>query len=115
MADRIVLTPISVPGPYAAAANLTWTAADATNKNAFVFTGREILLVRNDNAGEQTVTIQSVACEHARTGNLSKAIAASAYAVFPLFSNGEGWRQTDGKIYVDAASADVKFCVLRIP
>lgn len=112
---RTALTPINVSGPYGSATTLTWTAADDVNKNSFAWTGKEILLVKNEDTSEQTVTVQGVACAHGRTGTVSKAVSAGAFAVFPFFSNPEGWLQSDGKIYVDAASANVKFCILRLP
>ena len=112
---RTALTPIDAPASYATGgAALTWTAADPTNKNEVILTGREILLARNDDAAAQTVTVHSVGDPYSRTGDASREIAAGEYGVFQMFPTC-GWQQSNGKLNIDAASANVKFAVLRLP
>jgi len=99
------------------AADFTWTAAGADFADGAVFplTGREILLVRNDNVGAQTVTITSVADDKNRTGDITTySVGAGEYAVFPCLAV-DGWRQTDGNLDIEASAADVMFAVLRLP
>ncbi|MEM3453499.1 MAG: hypothetical protein QW835_07755 [Candidatus Hadarchaeum sp.] len=113
---RTALNPISVPHPYAAAAaDLSWTAADAVNGNCFIFSGKEILLAQNTGTSEATITISTVACSHGRTGDIVKVLGAGNFCIFPALYYAEGFMQADGKVYVNANSADVKLAVLRIP
>lgn len=118
---RTALTPQSLPGstpslPLAAdSADITWTAADNVNGNDVPHTGREIVLVRNDNVGAQTVTITSVADPYNRTGDITTySVGIGEYAAFGPFDVA-GWKQADGKLYLDASAADVFFAVLRLP
>lgn len=118
---RQTLTPQATPGNYpgtiaANAADITFVACDATNKEQFLTTGKELLLFRNDNAGAQTVTITSVAdAKLNRTGDITTySIGAGESAIFGPFLK-EGWMQSDGYIYSEASHLDVKVAVLRIP
>ncbi len=119
---RLALTPKSLPAKYPAlpiaanALDFTWTEAGADFADGFSFplTGKEILLVRNDNAGAQTVTISSVADEYGRTGDITTySVGIGEYAVFPQFQLA-GWKQSDGKLYGAASAADVSLAVLRL-
>lgn len=117
---RTALTPQSPPGAYpgtiaANAADLSFAAADVANKNQVALTGKEMLIVRNDNAGAQTVTINSVADSYARTGDITAySIGAGEYAFFGPFPVA-GWRQTDGNLYLEGSHADIKFAVIKLP
>ena len=98
-------------------ADIVWTAsgADFADGAKFTLTGREVLLIRNDNAGAQTVTITSVIDDKNRTGDITAySIGIGEYAVMPPFSP-EGWMQTDGCLYFAASAADLYFAVLRVP
>jgi hypothetical protein len=76
--------------------------------------GREILLIRNDSTAVQTVTIQSANDSFGREKDcVFTDIAAGAYAFGGPFPQ-DGWNQA-GTLQIDAASADVKFAVLRLP
>ncbi len=115
---RTAITVQTPPGAYpgtiaADAADLTWVAADVANKNSFVCAGGELVLVRNDDASAQTVTITSVADEYARTGDVSAySVGAGEYALFGPIPVA-GWRQSDGSVYLEASSANVKLAVIR--
>lgn len=116
--SRVTCPPTDVTGKWPSAlVALTQTAADATNKNQLVLTGREIVIARNIDAGStRTITVTSVADPlDNRTGNITtQNIAAGALMMIgPLAP--EGWRQTDGYLYIEASHADVKFSVVRIP
>ena len=119
MAERTVLTKNKAPGGYdSGGAALVWTAADVDNKNRFLATGREILLVRNENEAAQTVTITAVDDPFKRKEDASKELAigsvAPTFAVFQMFPT-IGWQQSDGYIYLEAAAADVYFAVIELP
>jgi len=112
---RTSLTPISVVGPYASdLASITWTAADPTNKNQFVLTGRELILIRNNDASTHNVTLSSVNDPYGRTGDITKSIPAGAYRAFWAGAV-LGWIQSDGKFYLEADDANVEFAILKIP
>jgi hypothetical protein len=120
---RLALTVQNVIAKYpalpltASSADFVWTAAgaDFADGASFTLTGKEILLVRNDNVGAQTVTVSSVVDPYNRTGNITTySVGIGEFAVFPPFPK-EGWAQTDGKLYFAASAADVYFAVLRLP
>ena len=113
------LTVKTPPGPHpgtiaADAADFTWEAGDAANGNDFTPTGEEMLLVRNDDVGAQTVTITTVADEKSRTGDITAySIGAGEYAFFGPFAV-DGWRHPDGKIHVAVSDANIKFALVRV-
>lgn len=119
---RVDLTPRQALGPYptlqpaAGSATLTFVG-NATAGDGVAFPasgGKQLLLVRNDNAGAQTVTIESIADSHGRVGEITAySLAAAAQAVFGSFEM-DGWRQADGKIYAKGSHADVKFAVVNL-
>ena len=118
---RTDITPQDALGSYpslplsADSADFTWTAGDATNNNAVTLAGRELVLVRNDGTSAQDVTFQSVADQYNRTGNIDTySVGAGEYAMFGPFKV-PGWKQGDGKLYIDPASTDLKFAVIRLP
>lgn len=120
---RTALTVTNVPASTASAGvAVTWDAGDASNNNDVVLTGREIVLVRNTSTGNaRTVTVPSVACPHGRTGDITaESLALSAdfanqiVHVLPLFKT-DGWRQSDGKLYINPSHAELVIAVLRLP
>ncbi len=119
---RAAVTPVTVIAPFAAvaagAADFTFQAANATDKEYFVCTGRELLIAYNsDGASAYTVTITSVDDEKGRSEDITTySLAAGDYAVFGVgLTNAKGWKQTSGQIYIEASNAAVKFAVLRLP
>lgn len=120
---RLSITPQEPLGKYPAtplvanSADLTWVAsgADFADGAGYTLTGRELLLVRNDNVGAQTITIQSVVDPQNRTGNITAySIGIAEYAMFGPFPK-EGWAQSDGKLYFAVTAADLYFAVVRMP
>ena len=95
---------------------VTETACDNVNGNSFPFTGREILLVHNTNAGgAQTFSITSTPDQYGRTGDIANySIVASGIAVIDLDTL-TGWKQTNGTLLLACNAATVKFVVLRLP
>lgn len=98
------------------AADITFAAANVSDKNQFVASGKDLVLAWNSNpTNPYTVTITSVADPtYGRTGDITTySLAAGEIACFgPLVL--EGWSQTDGKIYLEASNAAIKFAVLTL-
>jgi hypothetical protein len=120
---RLSLTVQEPPGKYPAtplaanSADLSWTAAGAGYADGaeFTLTGRELLLVRNDNVAAQTITISSVKDPYNRTGDITAySLGPGEYAMFGPFPR-DGWAQADGKLYFAASAANVYFAVIRLP
>lgn len=112
---KTTLTKTTAPGSYATAGvALTMAAADVGNKNQFVASGEDLVIAHNTGATEHTITINSVADPYGRTGDITaEAIAAGAYKIFGPFKTA-GWRQSDGRIYLEANHAEVKFGVVEL-
>lgn len=102
--------------PLAAnALDFVWTNAGAAFADGagFIHTGREVLLIRNANAGAQTVTISSVADAQNRKGDITAfSFAAGEFGAIQVPV--AGWRQPDGQLYFAATATDVAFAVLRL-
>ena len=112
---RTALTKTIAPGSFPTAGVVaTFAAADVVNKNSFVMTSKEILLVKNAHAtNPQTVTINSVADEMGRSGDITTfSIAAGDTAVFGPFKDKTGWAQSGGVMYLEGSTTDITFCVL---
>lgn len=110
---RVTLTanvPLGTLGaPYATAnaADLTMTAADASNKQQVAHSGKILVIARNSGAVARTVTITSTVDYKGRTGDVSAySIGAGEYAAFGPFDL-DGWVETDWKLYFEANNAEV--------
>ena len=118
---RTRITATGLPEKYpslpitADAADITWTAADTTNQNDFVSSGDDLIIVDNQNAGAQTVTINSTADpRNKRTGDITTySIGIGEFAVFRV--GGDGWDQPGNIIHLEAAAVDVYFAVIPMP
>ena len=110
---RVVHAAVETSGKYPTApATLTFTAADATNKESTAHTGREVIIFRNSGASTRNVTVNSVADSRNRTGDLTFTLAAGAVkAVGPL--GVDGWRQSTGVLHFEADHAEVLIAVFR--
>ena len=119
---RQTLTKVSALGTFptlpltANSVDLTFVAADATNKEQFVSSGKDLVLAYNSGVSTRTVTFTSVAHpKTGRTGDITTySMQAGEYAVFGPFER-EGWQQADGNIYMEASHADVKWIVIALP
>lgn len=103
--------------PVAAnAADLVWTAANATDKEEIVPSGNDLILVWNtDAANPYTVTFTSVKDEKNRTGDIGAyTLQANEIAAFGPFKQ-PGWTQTNGKMYFEANNAAIKYAVIALP
>lgn len=80
----------------------------------FPLTGREVLLIRNDNVGAQTVDVSSATDERNRKGDIT-GFSLAAGEIGAICLPITGWRQPDGQLYFEASATDVAFAVLRLP
>lgn len=118
---RVTITKQVPSGPYVTlppAANsldLTQLAADTVNKEQFVPSGDDLVIAHNSGASAYTITITSaVHPTTKRTGDIAAySIGAGEIAIF-RFKGNEGWRQSDGMIYIEANNAAVKWSVLQL-
>ena len=116
---RASLTPKTALGSYgnysvANSADLAMAAANASDLNQFVASGNDLIFAHNTGSSAYTVTISSVADSYGRTGDITTySLGAGEYAVFGPFKL-TGWMQTDGKIYLAASNAEVKFGVVAL-
>lgn len=119
---RLALVPIDVVSGYPAtplaanALDINFTNAGATfvEGAGFPLTGREVLLIRNLNAGAQTVTINSVNDDKGRKADITN-FSFSTGEIGAICLPVAGWRQPDGQLYFAASATDVAFAVLRLP
>lgn len=117
-ARATALTKTTAPGSYPTdGVAITFTAADAVNKDQFVMSGDDLLLVHNTHGSTgYTFTITSIADPHGRTADIAtEAIAAGVVRVLGPFKNKVGWVQSDGNLYLEANNAAVKFAVIKLP
>lgn len=95
---------------------LTWTAIDIVNTNSITMTGQKILLLfRNDDVAEKTITISSSANPYGRNADVTGfAMAAGAYAT-RIFEP-VGWEQTLGgrDMIITANDADIFVAAINL-
>lgn len=116
---RTALTKVTPKGPYTAISPgdlaLAFTAADAVNGNKFPLSGTEIVLMQNTDTGAHHVTISSTPDDKGRSGDIaSYSIAAGAFAVWSARGAHDGWKESDGNLYISADDATIKFAVLNL-
>lgn len=118
---RILHTAIVPKGAYgdysvANAADYTYLAADTSNKEEVVLTGKELLLVRNVHATTPfTITINSVDDQFNRKEDVTTySLGALEFAMFGPFLQ-PGWRQTNGKLNFEGSDVSIEFAVIKLP
>lgn len=96
-------------------ADLPMTAANTTDKEQFVASGRDLIIIHNTGASAYTFTVTSVADgRNKRTGDIATySLGAGEYAAIGPLEK-DGWMQNDGKIYLEASNAAVKFGVVAL-
>jgi hypothetical protein len=112
---RVALTPVDLPETLpGGSVAYTFASADTSDQNSVTLMGREVLLISNGGGTSADVTIDSVPGPSGREGDLTVTVAAGATkAVY--FGTRTGWMQSDGTLYLDTASADISYAVLRLP
>jgi hypothetical protein len=117
---RTTLTKTTVAGPWptlqpaANSLDVTMTAADVANKNQFESSGYDLLIVENsDAANPYTFTLTSAADDKNRTGDITTYSLAAGEIGHFLIKN-DGWRQSDGYVYLEGSNAAIKFGVIAL-
>ena len=102
---RQELTKITSPGGYSNTGTALTFTAQIADGSMFRATGRELVLVKNPDSSDHTVTVQSVEDRYNRTEDISSynvpAGETHIFGVFPL----HGWQQSDGNIYIDGETS----------
>lgn len=111
------LTVVDLPDAYAVSGtpiDVGLVASDLAG-NTFRSTGREIVIVRNDNVAPQTITVTSQpASRTGRVGDITNAsIPAGEVRLFQVFPR-DGW-ESGGLITVTTSNVDMKLAVVRAP
>jgi hypothetical protein len=117
---RTTLTKSTLLGPYptlqpaANALDVTFAAADVANKNQFAASGDDLILAWNtDPTNPYTFTVTSMTDDKKRTGDVTAfSLAAGEIGAFRVKT--EGWTQADGKVYLEASNAAIKFAVIAL-
>lgn len=115
---RQTLNKVSLLGPYptlpvaANALDLPFTAADVTNKEQFVPSDNDLVLAWNTGASPYTVTITSAPDALNRTGDIAT-YSIGAGEIAALRIKKQGWVQPDGKVYLEASNAAVKYAIIQ--
>jgi len=112
---RATLAKTAAPGKYSVTgAVVTMTAANTVDKNQFLPSGDDLLIIQNSGASPYTVTITSVADPRTgRTGDVTAlSIPAGQIRVFRM--GALGWKQGDGYVYLEANNASVLFGVVSL-
>lgn len=110
--------PVSIYSqPAALAAALNFSAADNTNGNYCILTGREVVIAYNSDTVAQTITVSSAPDVLGRTLDITAySLPTLTYAVlgpFPL----PGWGQSGSPrtLNFTASAATVKYAIISLP
>lgn len=117
---RTTLTRTTPLGPYptlpvaALALDVTMAAADTSNLNQILLDGPMIVLVQNTAGVPGTVTLTSSADSLNRTGDIATyTVAAGGISAFKIDQT-NGWKQTDGYLYLQASATTMKLGAIRL-
>jgi hypothetical protein len=112
---RTRLTVVEAPKTHpGGSVTYAWEAADTTDQNDFLTTGREVLLIKSADAGSQDVVIASAPDAYGRSQDLTVAVAAGEEEAV-AFLQRDGWMQPDGSIHLDCSVATISYAVIRLP
>lgn len=112
---RTDLTKTEKAGSYAdSPSQVVMAAADTVNNNAFVASGNDLLIIHNTGETAHSVTISSVDDPYGRQGDVDSVSipAGEIHHYGPMALT--GWRQSDGKIYLEADDAEIEFGVITL-
>lgn len=112
---RVTIAAVALVGGYSAAgAVAAETAADASDFNQTTHTGKNFCIIgRNSGVTTRAITITSIAdAQQHRTGDIADTLLTGERKVWGPFEL-DGFRQTDGFLYFQAAHAEVMFSVIR--
>lgn len=112
---RTNIAAVALSGGYpSAGVAAAATAADTSNQNRTPHTGQNFFIhARNSGVTTRAITITSTAdSQQNRTGDISDTLTSGQSKVFGPFAV-DGFRQSDGYLYFQAAHAEVLFTVIR--
>lgn len=113
-----VITPLGPnqgTGALAGLLDIVWQAADVANGNFFTPAPGDFLLIKNTAGVSGTFTLTSAPDASKRLNDITTyTLATLATAVFH-YGDLNGWRQTDGTIYLAGSAATIMFAVLHDP
>jgi hypothetical protein len=89
------------------------TQGDLTNNMQALFKTGMMVIIQNRGAGAANVDLVSVASSLGRSGDEAMVIAADEIVIVGPITQQEGWRQTDGFLYLDTDSNDAWFAVIK--
>lgn len=116
MARTVITSEVMPTNTPLALEDLTFTAADTSNGNAFAYTGRDALIVENSHASTTytfTPTSKAINGRHDPKNGVAQNLTAGQRVLVNF--RGEGWKQDDGYVYIDANNAAIKFCPIVLP
>ena len=99
----------------AGAQDIPWEAGDDVEGNSFTPTGKDLLLVRNTDVGAQTVKVTAKSDEYGRSGDTGDYSLAADDVAYIGIIDVDGFKQTDGEVYIDVSDSGVELCVLALP
>jgi hypothetical protein len=115
---RVLISTQTLLGPHpaspsAGAFQLTFTGADEVSGNYFALTAKEVVLIRNTHsATSYGFTLASKADPFERTGDLTGTVSGDAIAAY-YAGDVQGWKQSDGGLYLSAANSALQFAILK--
>lgn len=111
-------TPTVLDGPYGSYAadgvDLTYLTADPSNLEQVKLRRGEMIVAKNAGASAVNVTVTSVDDPFGRQEDIVYSVGAGEDAIIGPF-HPNGWQQSDGYLYFEAATTDVSFAVVRVP
>jgi len=131
-AGRTPINPITPMGPYsgpqpgsattwplasqpnALALDWTLTAMDNSNANCIIMNGPLLLVFYDSGANTMTITSNAAGDPLSRLGDITTyAVGSSLYSA--IYLRPQGWRQTNGYLYLTASAAAVSVAAFACP
>jgi hypothetical protein len=109
---RATIAVQQINSPYGVGSKVTFTAASVADKNQYVAGNGDFIMARNSGASPRTLTVTSVACPEGRTEDVVLTIPAGETWQTGIIPK-TGFKQADGKVYIEADNAEVLIAVLR--
>lgn len=108
------LGPFITGAPGAGTLDIVETAADVANGNQFVASGADVLIVHSTDAAPQNFSVVSAPDPFGRSQDITNYSVGIGKVVCFNLRDTRGWVQSDGNIYLNAATATLKFAILKV-
>jgi hypothetical protein len=113
---REIITPAAVPSAYADADIVAgWTPSNVADKNRYLWTGRELLELRNVGVTSRACVLTSAPDSQGRTNDVAITLTGGQSRVMPFLAQADGWVQADGYVYFEGPHIEAEWRVLRLP